>query len=352
MGNAVKFTEQGHIGFRIELINSHIGRNKIDFAIEVIDSGIGIPKDQQDLIFEAFKQQEGQSVKAYGGTGLGLAITKRLTEMMGGTIKLFSEKDKGSTFRIEFYNIDIAESDNLIQDTATETIDYDTVRFKKTSIVLADDVEQNRMLISEYLTDSDIEIFTAEDGHQVVDKAKNNLPDCILMDLKMPNLDGYGANRAIKGIPVIALTAYAMTTDVEKIKTEGFSGFVSKPVQKDSLFAELMKYLPFEIVAVTKDESQNMSNTNADFSIANANEVKQHLIDNFLGKAKELENAPMIGEIKSFGESLKVYAESINFDALISYSNELISFCDRFILDKMADHLGSFENLINQITDR
>ncbi len=358
MGNAVKFTERGHVGFNIELIKTHVGRNKIDFAIEVKDSGIGIPPDQQELIFEAFKQQEGQSVKAYGGTGLGLAITKRLTEMMGGTIKLFSEKDKGSTFRIEFYNIEISDSENFIHQSNEDDLDYDTVRFKKATLVLADDVEQNRMLISEYLIDSDISINTAEDGHQVIEKSTTEPPDIILMDLKMPNLDGYGANRELKkipnlkSIPVIALTAYAMTSDVEKIKAEGFSGFVSKPVQKDSLFAELMKYLPFEIVDDNNAELNQQEETGKDFSIKNAESVKQHLQNTFLKDAKNLENAPMIGEIKAFGENLKEYSQEIEFPVLTKYCDELISYCDRFILDKMSDHLASFENMINQITER
>ncbi len=358
MGNAVKFTEKGHVGFNIELIKTHIGRNKIDFAIEVKDSGIGIPPDQQELIFEAFKQQEGQSVKAYGGTGLGLAITKRLTEMMGGTIKLYSEKDKGSTFRIEFYNIEISESENFVRKSNEDDLDYDTVKFKKAVLVLADDVEQNRMLISEYLLDSDISINTAEDGHQVIEKSQVETPDIILMDLKMPNLDGYGANRELKkipnlkNVPVIALTAYAMTSDVEKIKSEGFSGFVSKPVQKDSLFNEIMKYLPFEIVDISKDNIQINKEESADFSIAYAEDVKKHLQTAFLDEAKNLVNAPMIGEIKAFGEKLKLYSEEIEFTVLTKFSDELISYCDRFVLDKMSEHLASFENMINQITER
>ncbi len=358
MGNAVKFTSKGFIGFSVKLINLHSERNKIDFAIEVQDSGIGIPKSQQDLIFEAFKQQEGQSIKAYGGTGLGLAITKRLSEMMGGTILLMSEKDQGSIFRIEFYNIDICDNDTLINRNQQEEIDYDTVRFKKASLILADDVEQNRMLINEYLADSDIIIAQAEDGHQVIDKAQTLTPNVILMDLKMPNLDGYAANKELKqipnlkNIPVIALTAYAMTTDVEKIKLEGFAGFVSKPVRKNSLFAELMKYLSFELVDNNKELKSNSNDITIDFSINNADAVMHHLKDNYLTEANNLINAPMIGEIKAFGEKLKVYAQEIDFALLDKYSDDLISYCDRFILDKMANHLSEFEHLINQITER
>ncbi len=358
MGNAVKFTSKGFIGFNVKLIQLHSERHKIDFAIEVQDSGIGIPKSQQDLIFEAFKQQEGQSIKAYGGTGLGLAITKRLSEMMGGTIILISEKDQGSIFRIEFYNVDICDNDIIIDRNQKEDIDYDRVRFKKASLILADDVEQNRMLINEYLAESEIAIAQAEDGHQVIDKAQTETPDVILMDLKMPNLDGYAANKelkqipSLKNIPVIALTAYAMTTDVEKIKLEGFAGFVSKPVQKNSLFAELMKYLSFELVDNNKEIQANSNNDTIDFSINNADEVIQHLKDNYLNEATNLINAPMIGEIKSFGEKLKVYAEEIDFAILNKYSDDLISYCDRFILDKMANHLSEFEHLINQITER
>ena len=205
VGNAVKFTEGGEITFSLSVASSHNAAYTITLVVE--DTGIGISPEFQATIFQAFAQQEHQLTRKYGGTGLGLTITKRLVEMMNGTIQVISTPGKGSRFTITFHNVAVADTDSAsrspaLSETSGEGSQIDTdyhVIFEPVTVLVVDDVESNRMLIEAFLQKNEtIRVLKAENGEQAINIAEREQPDLIFMDLKMPVMSGYEAIRQIK----------------------------------------------------------------------------------------------------------------------------------------------------------
>ncbi|MDM8563255.1 ATP-binding protein, partial [Candidatus Marithioploca araucensis] len=279
IGNAVKFTDSGYIKL---CANQETNTNHIDLIIAVEDSGIGIPADQQALIFESFRQQDGQSTRQYGGTGLGLAITKRLVEMMNGEISVKSNTGKGSRFEITLREVEVAHT---IQDVKQDNaFDLNNITFEKAQVLVVDDIESNRHLIEEYLSPVNLEVISAENGENALLFAEEYHPALILMDIKMPEMDGYEATRRLKDnpntadIPIIALTASAALDEKAKTEAHGFDGFLSKPVNISDLLSELSRYLKYTQnsvapqAATTKvDDTLNLEN------IANLSELRNKI---------------------------------------------------------------------------
>ncbi|MBU3915705.1 PAS domain S-box protein, partial [bacterium] len=160
VGNAVKFTDTGYIKLSAATTAGRETNAQVDLEIAVEDTGIGIPKEEQERVFESFEQQSGQSTAIYGGTGLGLSITKRLVELMNGHIALTSAKGHGSTFKIKFFNVPIASKDVFPVEKEVYTID--SIRFEKAKVLVVDDIESNRILLSELLTQLNFEVTSAQ----------------------------------------------------------------------------------------------------------------------------------------------------------------------------------------------
>src|SRR5262249_36231526 len=149
VGNALKFTERGHVKIRAWANLTEHDETKVELFLDVEDTGIGIPKEEQDKLFASFSQVSGQSTRKFGGTGLGLAITKRLTEMMGGRVWVESDLGKGSTFHFRFPNVNITRFDEVGPVVLGGT-DTDLSQFEPATILVADDVELNRQLVAGY----------------------------------------------------------------------------------------------------------------------------------------------------------------------------------------------------------
>ncbi len=171
-------------------------RSRLDLIFSVNDTGIGIPKDQRAHIFEAFRQQEEATLK-YGGTGLGLAITKRLVGLMNGEVSVGGEVGKGSTFQIKLRSVAVAL---VVESTGVKSAhSLESVTFEKSSVLVVDDVMTNRALVKGYLGPCGIKVMEAANGREAVDITRQHQPDLVLMDMKMPEMDGYEATRIIKG---------------------------------------------------------------------------------------------------------------------------------------------------------
>ena len=254
VGNALKFTEQGHVKIRAWRADAPASRpdapesdeTRLTLVLEVSDTGIGIPKDQQEHIFGAFAQVAGQSTRKFGGTGLGLTITKRLTEMMHGRITVQSEPGRGSTFRFEFPDVaitDLAAADALASDALGDFNQFAPVTF-----LVADDVPLNRALLAGYLEGTAHQLLLATNGVEAVAQAEQHRPDVILMDMRMPEMDGHEAterikaNPALQHIPVIAVTASSFR-DEEARARRVCDGFIRKPFNRGELIAELRRHL-------------------------------------------------------------------------------------------------------------
>ena len=249
VGNALKFTERGSIEIGVQICSHrlcHLEDNKACLELIVADTGIGIAPNQQQRIFEAFVQTEGQSTRKYGGTGLGLAITKRLTHMLGGTIALESELGKGSTFSFVFPNVEIAPFAPL--PTTESELDEDLQQFPELTVLVVDDVPSNRDLLEGYFVGSSHRLLFAADGLEAIAQARNHRPNIILLDLRMPNMDGREAAQHLKqdwttrDIPIVILTASSLQQDREQLQ-QLCEGFIRKPVSRTQLVSEFKKIL-------------------------------------------------------------------------------------------------------------
>jgi PAS domain S-box-containing protein len=249
IGNAVKFTSSGFV--KVIAFGDCKNNSFIDLHISVIDSGIGIPEADQKRIFDSFSQQAGQDSRKYGGTGLGLAITKRLCELMDGKISLVSQVNKGSKFTVTFQNVKC--SDDVIVDDRGFEWDEDRIDFKPAKVLIVDDIPHNRNLVLSYLENYNLTMYEAENGEIAINIGKEYMPDLILMDIRMPGMNGYQATEILKSdkatqkIPVIALTASTMHSETDMIN-ELFDGYLRKPIQKQHLVNEMAKFLTHDIL--------------------------------------------------------------------------------------------------------
>ena len=248
VGNAVKFTENGFINVSASGTFPKKPDSQLELKIEVEDSGIGIPKDQQEKIFEAFDQATGQKIKDFGGTGLGLSLSQRLVTMMGGTITVISECGKGATFRIVLPEVEIAPTSSSTPDEGLS--DYHGVSFEPSTLLIADDIDYNREILQAYLVNFDFTFLHAADGQQALELLSEKKVDLLFLDMKMPVMDGFEVCRRLRqsaqfrSIPIVGISASALKDD-EALIRRSCDGFLAKPVDKSELLRELMKHLPY-----------------------------------------------------------------------------------------------------------
>jgi CheY-like chemotaxis protein len=357
VGNAVKFTESGSVIIRTGLIRQHQGSNRVDFVINVIDTGIGIPPSQKEFIFEAFRQQKGQETKVFGGTGLGLTITRRLIELMGGSISVESQHGVGSTFTLSFKNIEISDSP-LDNGSENEHFDTGLVDFFGKKILLVDDISENRMLIKEYLRKLNLNIIEAENGKAAFEAARKERPDMILLDLKMPVMDGFEAIDKLKShvdlssTPVIGLTAYAMKSDIEKIENAGFDSYLKKPIHRSRLIKELCKFLDYKII----ESAQITQENDGDFEIKiddvkNLSDVIDKIKNDYKPQVEKLKKSKRIKHIRDFATEFKDFAEKNNMTALSEFSDMLINYANNFDLNSINKHFELFDEIVSQLEE-
>ncbi len=239
LSNAVKYTERGSVMLRLSMRPSPLGEGR-DMRLSVSDTGTGIAPEQQAQIFEAFYQAESPDGKVRQGTGLGLSITKRLVDLMQGRIHVASRVGEGATFRIDIPNLMPA---TVASPEAMDTrADFD--RLPPLKILVVDDVEWNIEVAKGYLRDTRHEVNIARDGAEAVEAARRLRPDVVLMDLRMPRMNGYRAFEAIRAdaelrdVRVIAVTASSLLNEDEDQKSQ-FDGYIRKPYASIELFSTL-----------------------------------------------------------------------------------------------------------------
>ncbi len=248
VNNAVKFTEHGSITISLEYMGeSGTERERsANLRIRVSDTGIGIPPESLPRIFEEFTQADGSITRRYGGTGLGLAISKKLVEMMGGQIGVQSEPGKGSTFWID---LPLPLAEEVYRPVETEI--SAPLRFTSCRVLLAEDNEVNRMVAVKMLQSLGCTVDVAVNGEEAVKKALQSQYDIILMDVQMPEMDGYEATRHIREAEratgdhriIIAMTAHSMESDRRACLEAGMDDYLSKPVKRNMLAEMLSRWL-------------------------------------------------------------------------------------------------------------
>ena len=250
VGNAIKFTSQGYVHVTVSL-DEIAEKPAIRFDVE--DTGIGIPPEQQQVIFEPFTQAEGDTTGKFGGTGLGLTITRQLAELVQGELTLASEVGKGSVFSLVIpAGLDVSQQPSLNRhqlplEPEQSLPASDTVTFSG-KVLVAEDVETNQIVIQSMLDQLGLEVTLVQDGKQVVQQVREDSFDLILMDINMPGLDGLAATRLLRkenvGVPIIALTAFAMAGDEQRCLEAGCDGHLCKPIERSKMFELVSKYLP------------------------------------------------------------------------------------------------------------
>jgi signal transduction histidine kinase/ActR/RegA family two-component response regulator len=243
-GNAIKFTEKGSVEISLKKVDDWLR-----FSIK--DSGIGIPKDKLESIFGAFEQAKGSTARHYGGTGLGLSISKQLTELQNGKIWIESEEGTGSVFYLELPII-AAAADAAGQDHITEDrLKMMAESLKGIRILLAEDNDFNQMIAQDDLSFfiKNVKIEVVENGMQAVEKFQQGNYDLILMDVQMPEMTGFEATRKIReieksegletAIPIIAMTASLLKSEVDNCYIAGMDNYIPKPYQPEELIAPI-----------------------------------------------------------------------------------------------------------------
>ena len=242
VGNALKFTRKG--GVEVLANCRALDPRHMALEITVRDSGIGIPEQEQERIFEAFTQRQGQRHADFGGSGLGLSISRHLAELMGGTLAVSSKPGEGSSFFLNLPKLEIAADAPI-----TPVSEQEARKFAPFRVLVADDDASSRLLLVEFLTRAGLQVTTAEDGEQAVQAARTQAPDLILIDLNMPVLQGDEAACMLarepktSGIPIIVVSA----TDKDQVYPEikgCIADYLAKPFTREGLLDILAPHLP------------------------------------------------------------------------------------------------------------
>ena len=249
--NAVKFTPAGEIEVSVSVRDLDAASVLLHFAVR--DTGIGLKPEQIGRLFQNFQQADTSTSRTYGGTGLGLAISKQLAEQMGGQVGVHSVFGQGSTFWFTArlgLPMDVRESAAPAPVEPTHTALLQSVRARGGLVLLAEDNPINQLVACELLKDAGLAVQVADNGRMAVEMARAQRYDLVLMDMQMPEMDGLQATRALRAIdalrdmPVIAMTANAMQTDQDRCREAGMVDFVSKPIDPDTLWQVLLRWLP------------------------------------------------------------------------------------------------------------
>ncbi|MBL9175605.1 MAG: response regulator, partial [Verrucomicrobiales bacterium] len=372
VGNALKFTEKGQVKIRAwaEPVGGDAppqgpaggddpDETRVHLVLEVSDTGIGIPKAQQEHIFGAFSQVAGQSTRKFGGTGLGLTITKRLTEMMRGRVAVESEPGHGSTFRFTFPNIaitEIAESDAVVTGGGG-----DFTQFAPATILVADDVALNRTLLTGYFEGTGHTVHLATNGREALEAAEKYRPDVILMDMRMPELDGHEAtqrlkaNPALQRIPVIAVTASSFREEEAKARRI-CDGFIRKPFNRAELVAELQRFLKPAAV-----QARPVADAAPDAGAAGSEPAPAAVLANrpqLVAILRDLEQTvwprlcktKSVGEIEAFAQRLLRSADDGHWPSLRSYAQMLEQQAQEFDFSKLPQTLQRFPEILASLS--
>jgi PAS domain S-box-containing protein len=241
--NALKFTEEGHVDFGYQIRNQE-DPPYIEFFVR--DTGIGIPKEMHAAIFERFRQVDDTATRKYGGTGLGLTISRNLTRLLGGEIWLESEVKKGTTFfvRLPLPSSRTEESKKLVSKPSVSPLHH---KWKGKSILVVEDEESNYLLMERFFKNTGVILTWAKNGVEAIELVKSNQYDAVLMDIRMPIIDGYETTQAIrktnKELIIIAQTAFALKGEREKSLAAGCNNYIAKPINVSELFTILSPYL-------------------------------------------------------------------------------------------------------------
>jgi len=301
ISNAIKFTKRGKIIVRAKIIDAV--SNKLLARFEVEDTGIGVPPDKINGLFDSFEQADVSTTRQYGGTGLGLSITRHIAQLLGGTVDAKSQVGHGSVFGFTAW---LEKGQALTKDKSYDKVnpakDEISTGYQGTRILLAEDNEINREVAIDIISQTGIIVETATNGKEAVTMALSSDYALILMDVQMPEMDGLEATRQIKQqsnneLPILAMTANVFDEDKRACLDAGMVDFVPKPVNPDRLFETLLKWLP-------KNKITQVVNGKA------ANGLVEEVSDevhNIINALQEIEGSNIVGGLKNLSNKHEPY---------------------------------------------
>jgi CheY-like chemotaxis protein len=273
VSNAVKFTSQGKIIVSVNMLKEDEENVTIEFTIT--DTGIGISDEKMETIFEVFQQASSGTSRLYGGTGLGLAIVKQLVEPQGGIIDVKSKVDVGTSFS---FTLDFQKTDEMAL-SEQGAIKLDT-EVKNIRVLVVEDIALNCLLMKTILDDFGFDHDVATNGKIAIEKLKNNNYDIILMDLQMPEMNGFEATEYIRNtmnskIPIVALTADVTTVDLAKCKSVGMNDYLSKPVDDRLLYKKILEFVKHPSIELNKEAEEKSYNQSENLKFVNLSNLSR-----------------------------------------------------------------------------
>lgn len=358
IGNAVKYTTQGAVEVSASASPSPQAHHW-ELTIVVKDTGIGIDSDAHEEVFKSFRQHMSSTTRQAEGTGLGLPISKNLVEMMGGSITLQSQAGSGSVFTISLPEVQEADPAGSDAVSAADIGPPVKINFDPATVLVADDLEINRQLIIEAFCHSPLSVAEAANGKEAIALAKAKRPDIILMDIKMPELDGHAAIAKIRGeadlamIPVIALTASGMKEDIELITQSGFDDYLIRPFNRQQLLSVLTRFLPHgpqRSAHYRRTSEQPIQQRPAYLESWRCPETAARLLKGeLLARWKQTLRKQKIPDIRDFGKELLQVSRTFELAALEQYAVDLCRHADNFQIDQIQTILGCYEKMLSMI---
>ena len=355
IGNAIKFTDTGGIEVRVNWEKQQTSSHAT-LVIEVQDTGVGIPKDRLDAIFKPFVQAGAHREKEKQGTGLGLSIVKRLAEIMGGSVTVASVMDQGSAFHLRFPNVPISARLPASEKKVSAGSEVDFNELRPATLLVVDDNATNCELIAGMLAGSHHRLLFGSSGEEAVAKTRELKPDILLLDVRMPGMDGDEALAEIRKtpglelLPVIAVTASSLVNQ-ENSQKERFSGYVRKPFSKRELFDELADFLPRHPKAGAPAENTASSQPpNAPATFAPApKELVVQLRRLIIEPWPSIRDSVAVNESKVFAQELEDLGQRWQCELLVHYAQTLLRDAGNYSVTDLEKNLGEFAALVEQL---
>lgn len=331
LDNAIKFTRKGEINIYAEYKRMLSDDIFFSMVFRFEDTGIGILKEDQKNIFNMFEQQDNQNTREFGGAGLGLAISARLAEKLGSSITVESELGKGSVFQLLLHCPEVIEDKKNIENVPSD------ISFKNAKILVADDIELNRELICEYLSEQPLTVIVAKDGMEALELVQKELPDLVLMDVRMPNMNGIEATEIIKqtpavsAIPVIAITASVVEDEKSKNKRSLFDMVLYKPLNKETLIKALKNFIEVEV-------------------FEEGDKIKECLSDVFYKEIEALSGGVVVDRLTAYRKPLAEAKSRGSFGGIGKLLNQLHELAIEFGMKEMAFMVKDLKHA-NQVFD-
>jgi PAS domain S-box-containing protein len=338
VSNAIKFTESGEVRIRIRLAGRKA--EKVTIQFEVRDTGIGIPEKILPTIFDSFTQASSDTTRKFGGTGLGLTIVKRLIELQSGDIQVKSKHGSGTTFQFEL-PFTVSEVHKLRFDEPIENVSISHLR-----ILLAEDNKVNQLVAKKVFSDWSTHLDMADNGLIALEKLRNSHYDLILMDIQMPEMDGYTAVSIIrnefpdgkKQIPILAMTAHATASERTKIIESGMNDYINKPFDPDDLKKKILQ--------LTKQVQSSLKDTHLPQTTATV-DLKDVSDTNPYGSAQGTNASQNI----SHDADGRSYSTGQNPKINLSYLKRISDGNDTFVIEMIEMFLNKTPQALEQMTD-